>query len=365
LLFIIKGASVKKNKYYILIDILIIFIVAMFSIQCSALSPAITEKTSVEITTASTSETTTSGTSAKLTIDSLKNLEYKVEYTQSGVAKLTNGDYQEEAAPGSATKIIIKLSEYVSFGDLNNDKVEDAAAILISEPGGSGTFYDLAAILNKEGNLESTNSIFLGDRIKIKTISIDSGVITVNYLDRKEEQSMAEEPTVDKTQKFIVENNILSLDNKVSVTPGTTASTETGATPTQEQQQIIYTNTQYGFNFSLPISWQGYSIVVTKWEGNPIGSNDIIEQGPIISIRNPKWTSANPYQDIPIMVFMLAQWDSLQKDKFHIGAAPIGPSELGRNTRYVFALPARYNFANPAGVEEVEKILEGNPLKAF
>ena len=65
------------------------------------------------------------------------------------------------------------------------------------------------------------------------------------------------------------------------------------------------------------------------------------------------------------MVFTLAQWDSLQQDKFHIGAAPIGPSELGRNTRYVFALPARYNFAFPTGYEEVEKILEDNPLKAF
>jgi hypothetical protein len=145
----------------------------------------------------------------------------------------------------------------------------------------------------------------------------------------------------------------------------TTASAETGTTSPQEQQQIIYTNNQYGFSFSLPISWKGYQIIESKWEGNPAGSATIIEQGPIISIRNPKWTSENPYQDIPIMVFTLSQWDSLQQGKFHIGAAPIGPSELGRNTRYVFALPARYNFAFPTGYEEVEKILEGKPLKAF
>lgn len=29
------------------------------------------------------------------------------------------------------------------------------------------------------------------------------------------------------------------------------------------------------------------------------------------------------------------------------------------------ALAARYNFSFPAGYEEVEKILEGNPLKTF
>jgi len=150
-----------------------------------------------------------------------------------------------------------------------------------------------------------------------------------------------------------------------SATSTTTASTETETTPTQVQQQIIYTNTQYGFSFSLPISWQGYSIVTTKWEGNPAGSDAIIEQGPIVSIRNPKWTSVNPYQDIPIMVFTVAQWDSLQQGKFHIGAGPEGPSELGRNTKYVFGLPFRYNYSFPTGYQEVDKILQGNPLKAF
>ena len=45
------------------------------------------------------------------------------------------------------------------------------------------------------------------------------------------------------------------------------------------------------------------------------------------------------------------------------GAAPINPSELGRNKRYVFALPPRYNFAFPTGYEEVEEILEGKPLE--
>ena len=150
-----------------------------------------------------------------------------------------------------------------------------------------------------------------------------------------------------------------------NISDATVNATET--TLTQEQQQVIYTYTQYGFSFSLPLSWEGYQIIESKWEGYTPGTQgDVtVEQGPVISIRHPKWTLANPRQDIPIMVFTLAQWDSLQQDKFHIGAAPIGPSELGSNTKYVFALPARYNFSFPTGYEEVEKILEGNPLKAF
>jgi hypothetical protein len=63
------------------------------------------------------------------------------------------------------------------------------------------------------------------------------------------------------------------------------------------------------------------------------------------------------------MVFTLNQWNSLKQGVFHIGTAPVDPTELGRNNDYVFALPARYNYAFLPGYEDVEKILEGNPLK--
>ena len=130
---------------------------------------------------------------------------------------------------------------------------------------------------------------------------------------------------------------------------------------------IEYKNTQYGFTFSLPLIWQGYSIVEGEWEGEALvqGSDVVVEKGPIILIRNPQWTSANPRQDIPIMIFTISEWDELQQGKFHIGEAPIGPAELGRNSKYAFAIPARYNVAFPPGFEEVEQIFENHPLKSF
>lgn len=132
-----------------------------------------------------------------------------------------------------------------------------------------------------------------------------------------------------------------------------------------EGSSIIYQNAEYGFSFSLPESWQGYKIINEKWEGFKPGQQEgnASETGPMISIRHPQWTAQNPRQDIPILVFTLAQWNSLQRDEFHIGAAPMGPKEIGRNNNYVFALPARYNYAFPTGYEEVENILENKPLK--
>ncbi len=135
--------------------------------------------------------------------------------------------------------------------------------------------------------------------------------------------------------------------------------------PQTSNQDILYMNKTYGFDFTLPKSWAGYSIIIDKWIGNPIGGATIYTTGPEVLIRNPKWTKENPYQDISIMVFTLGQWSDLQSEKFHIGAAPIGPSEFGRNSKYIFALPARYNYAFPTGYEEVDKIIQSKPLSAF
>jgi len=129
---------------------------------------------------------------------------------------------------------------------------------------------------------------------------------------------------------------------------------------------IVYENTKYGFNFILPDGWTDFSVVAEKWEGMPAGYSEgdkAVETGDIINIRHPLWTAENPRQDIPIMIFSIDQWNSLEKGSYHIGAAPVGPTEIGRNSKYVFALPARYNYEFPTGFEEVEKILENKPLK--
>lgn len=132
--------------------------------------------------------------------------------------------------------------------------------------------------------------------------------------------------------------------------------------------QLEYKNSEYGFAVALPESWRGYTVTIDKWTGYSVGDQlgeMAFADGPVVSIHNPKWTKEVIYQDIPIMVFSLGQWIDLQQDKFHIGAAPIGPSELGRNAKYIFALPARYNYAFPPGYEEVNQIIQSKPLRAF
>ncbi len=144
---------------------------------------------------------------------------------------------------------------------------------------------------------------------------------------------------------------------------GCTTSITLSLPSTQPEKTIEYHNSEYGFSFSLPASWKGYSIITDEWQGYTYnGQNEVIvEKGPIISIRHPLWTSKKPRQDIPIWVFTINQWNSFQQNQYSISAGGI-TTELGRNEKYVFALYSRYNFAELTGFEEVITIFERNPL---
>lgn len=73
---------------------------------------------------------------------------------------------------------------------------------LVVNNGGSGSFYHIGLYLWKKPVIESLDSHFLGDRIKITDITAKltnpekkSYEITVHYLTRTPDQSMSEEPT--------------------------------------------------------------------------------------------------------------------------------------------------------------------------
>lgn len=126
---------------------------------------------------------------------------------------------------------------------------------------------------------------------------------------------------------------------------------------------IDYNDDQYGFTVKLPISWEGYTTLIEKWCGYsnlPEQTENIIQTGPEIIIRNPTWSESDLYQDIPIMIFTHDQWEQVTEEtdgSFHVSATGVPPAEIGRNFQYIFALPPRYNFMDIRGVEEVWNII--------
>jgi hypothetical protein len=147
----------------------------------------------------------------------------------------------------------------------------------------------------------------------------------------------------------------LVLSSAVSGTcQGSPPSSKTLKTP------LVYRNAKYSFCLALPAGWAGFKVLTDSWYGD-----NNVESGPKFTIRNPRWTKESPYQDIPILVFTPAQWRAVDSGEFNVSAAPIGPSELGRNQNYVFALPPRFaGFDDAAGTDEVLQLLGQKPFQA-
>ena len=126
---------------------------------------------------------------------------YRIERQE---VRLIDGQSEAEAAPGSATKIKTSVFGQPVFGDLNEDGNEDAALLLVHQPGGSGTFYYVAVALNANGGFRGTNAVLLGDRIAPQTIEIRNGVVIANYADRRPEESMAVSPSVGISKYLVI-----------------------------------------------------------------------------------------------------------------------------------------------------------------
>jgi hypothetical protein len=110
---------------------------------------------------------------------------------------------------GAATRTITKILGRPASGDLNSDGKADAAVVLTQNPGGSGTFYYVAAAVNVNGQAHGTNAILLGDRIALRTVRIVGGQIIVAYADRKRSEPFSAKPTVPVTKHFVLQGQVL------------------------------------------------------------------------------------------------------------------------------------------------------------
>lgn len=119
---------------------------------------------------------------AKITPNMVKNSEYYLQDIDTRF-KLVNGHYEA----GDEGVDFIKAA----FGDLNNDGIKDAAVILAYSGGGSGYFFRLAAVINRNGHLYHIATASLGDRIIINSLQVKSGRIIIDMYDHRRDEGMA------------------------------------------------------------------------------------------------------------------------------------------------------------------------------
>jgi len=150
--------------------------------------------------------TAASGVTSSVSPPDPSNATFTIE--RDAVA-LVNGRAEREATPGSATKVTTMLADPRVSGDVDRDGRPDTVVVLIYQPGGSGTFFYVAALLNVTGGVVTAPAVLLGDRIKVTGVRLDGRTIVVDALDRTAGQSLSESPSVAMTKRFVVDRGTL------------------------------------------------------------------------------------------------------------------------------------------------------------
>ncbi len=126
----------------------------------------------------------------------VKNSSYTID---GQTFTLIDGKAEKEIAPGSATKHTVSIFGEPVYGDLNKDGKEDAAVMLVSNPGGSGKFYYAVLAIATGSSYTTTNTLILGDRIAPQNVNIMDGRAVYNYAERKANEPMTTQPSMGKS----------------------------------------------------------------------------------------------------------------------------------------------------------------------
>lgn len=142
--------------------------------------------------------------------DKVKQLQNAV-YTipNYGTITLTNGQYENTEQRFRVS--LINKQGLIAFGDVNGDGAEDAAVMLDVNSGGSGMFVYLTVVPNVgqvSQPLKPLESVLLGDRVTLNSLSIADQAITLNMVTQGPNDPMCC-PTQEVTRLYTVQPTLV------------------------------------------------------------------------------------------------------------------------------------------------------------
>ncbi len=128
--------------------------------------------------------------------------------------QLIEGVYSEDS-------MMAALLPEIAIGDLNEDKVADAAVLLAENSGGTGTFVSLVVFVSSEGNFEQVGSIQIDDRPVIESLLLEDGFIKLSAVVHGINDPISS-PTLKVKQTYkLLENNLLLMRQTSTIQGGT------------------------------------------------------------------------------------------------------------------------------------------------
>jgi hypothetical protein len=151
-------------------------------------------------------------------VNRLRNAEYQLGLTATPqLVQLTDGSFSR-GEPGSIDFTSVTMTDFIARGDLNGDGVDEYAAIVAENYGGTGTFVFLALFVEAGGSLKFQTSTLVDDRPLLNELSIASGEIFLDATIHGANDPMCC-PTLRTERHYRLSHNHLRLADYVTFTP--------------------------------------------------------------------------------------------------------------------------------------------------
>jgi heat shock protein HslJ len=136
----------------------------------------------------------------------LETLTVRSKVYATGPVTLTRGEYRAPAAPGAAGQITLRLTDQGAFTTLTGRQT--GAIVFVTSMGGSGNFYELALLSRQAEGWVNTDTVLLGDRVKVRNVAIESNVIVVAMIAHGPQDPQCC-PTQEAQNRFTIQDNRL------------------------------------------------------------------------------------------------------------------------------------------------------------
>jgi len=279
-------------RRYTLIPLLVIFLFG-----CSSASRSATPAPVTQATLTPQPSPTSAPTVIPDYVNKIRNAEYQLGATDTlRVVQLTNGEFKQGTV-GGTDYVYVKVSDFVTSGDLNNDGVIEYVALISENYGGTGVFVFLVVFSDVNGVPTFQTSTIVDDRPMLNALSIDNGEIFVDAIIHAAEDPFCC-PTLRMTRHYrFVVGAQLAMTDYTTFTPDGRPRTITITTPLNNIE--TYSSVQFKGSVAIApfennLTYKIYdlagvelsvgSITVTAAEpGGPGTFDSVISLGTILS----------------------------------------------------------------------------------
>jgi hypothetical protein len=198
----------------------LILLLLLFLIGCRPATPPPSvgqTETTPDSASGATSSPATS-TPASDQVGEIRNAEYQLSTAEGlQLVQLTDGKF-EQGTPGSEDFISVLVTDFVTFGDLNADGTEEAAALISENYGGTGVFVFLTVYSKVNDTWVFQTSNMVDDRPELRELSISNNEIFLDAVIHGTDEPMCC-PTLRTMRHYRFVDNLLDMIDYTTFTP--------------------------------------------------------------------------------------------------------------------------------------------------